>query len=88
MKWIKYLKINNFKGIFSRNEHMPKPEHSPCIINLDDLEGPGTHWVTCFPSKNSNILYYFDSFGMPYPKEYKARAKIDNVKVIHNIYHY
>ena len=31
---------------------MPKPEHSPCIINLDDLEGPGTHWVTFYPSKD------------------------------------
>ena len=67
---------------------MPKPEHSPCIINLDNLEGPGTHWVTCYLSKNKSILYYFDSFGMPYPEEYKARAKIDDVKVIHNIYHY
>ena len=66
---------------------MPIPEHSPCIINLDDLEGPGTHWVTCYPSKDLKVLYYFDSFGMPFPEEYKARAKTDNVKVIHNIYH-
>ena len=54
MKWIKFFEIKNFKGIFSRNEHMPKPEHSPCIvINLDDLEGPGSHWVCCFPSLNN-----------------------------------
>ena len=38
--------------------------------------------------KNNKTLYYFDSFGMPYPEEYKAKAKIDNVKVLHNIYHY
>ena len=88
MKWIKYFKINNFKGIFSRNEHMPKPKHSPCIINLDDLEGPGTHWVTCYPLKDNKTQYYFDSFGMPYPEEYKARAKYDNVKVIYNTNQY
>ena len=55
MKWIKYFKINNFKGIFSRNEHMPKPKHSPCIIILDDLVGPGTHWVTYYPSKDNKL---------------------------------
>ena len=25
---------------------MPK-YHSPCIINLDDLKGAGTHWTCC-----------------------------------------
>ena len=53
MKWIKFFRIKNFEGLFSRNEHMPKSEHSPCIINLDNLEGPGTHWVCCFPSLNN-----------------------------------
>ena len=48
MAWIKYLKIPNFKGIFSRNEHMLK-KHSPCIINLDDLNNAATHWVCCVP---------------------------------------
>ena len=60
IKWIKYFKINNFKRIFSRNEHKSEPEHSRFIINLDDLaiEGPGTHWVTCYPSKKIIIIFY------------------------------
>ncbi|KAL9965715.1 hypothetical protein ACROYT_G029557 [Oculina patagonica] len=37
MRWCELLGINII-GIFSRDEHMPK-KHSPCIINLDDLEG-------------------------------------------------
>ena len=53
---------------------MPRPEHFPCIINLDDLEGPGTHWVCCYQSKDKKILFYFDSFGMPFPEEQKVIA--------------
>ena len=60
---------------------MPK-NHSPCIINLDDLGNQGTHWVCCFPQDKK--LNYFDSFGMPYPEEYAKRAKKDNLQIIYN----
>ena len=67
---------------------MPDSKHLPCIINLDDNKGLGTHWVACYPSKDFKILYYFDSFGMPYPEEYKFRATRDDVKVCYDIHHY
>lgn len=82
MAWVNCLEIPNFKGIYSRNEFMPK-KHSPCIINLDDMGSQGTHWVCCAPG-GKNILWYFDSFGMHYPKEYEKRAKQDNKKVIYD----
>lgn len=31
------------------------------VINLDDHNGPGTHWVAYY-KKNNNVVY-FDSFG-------------------------
>ena len=31
------------------------------IVNLDDHDGPGTHWVAY--RKNGNDVTYFDSFG-------------------------
>ena len=31
------------------------------IVNLDDAEGPGTHWVAY--RKKGNSVLYFDSFG-------------------------
>lgn len=38
------------------------------IVNLDNANGPGTHWV-CY-KKLGEIVYYFDSFGnLPPPKE-------------------
>lgn len=63
---------------------MPKA-HSPCIINLDDYQNTGTHWVACAPShENRKILWYFDSFRTHYPKEYEVRDKKDGMKVIYN----
>lgn len=59
-------------------------KHSPCIINLDDLDNKGTHWVCCFVSgmTRRKTLYYFDSFGMHYPEEYKQRI-YNNLNVIY-----
>ena len=67
--WCKYLKIP-IKGIFSRNESKPY-DHSPCIINLDDLGKAGTHWVCCRHSKKGEYEY-FDSFGLPPPLEWET----------------
>lgn len=38
------------------------------IVNLDDANGPGTHWV-CYKKLNDTV-FYFDSLGnLPPPKE-------------------
>ena len=67
LKWIKKLGIKHFRDIFSRNG-LPKKIGKECgIINLDDIQGPGTHWV-CY--RNINNLYeYFDPFGLIMPNE-------------------
>ena len=72
-KWIRYLRIQNFKGIYSRDETIPK-NHSPCIINLDSLENAGTHWVCCAPSHDNKFIWYFDSFGMGYPDNLQLKS--------------
>lgn len=58
------------KGKFSRNEKVPRNNHSPCIINLDDLIGLGTHWVCCWKRKKDGIYEWFDSFGIQPPEEW------------------
>lgn len=49
------------------------------IINLDDKDGPGTHWVAY--RKRKNKVLYFDSFGNLKPPleliEYFKPAKIN-----------
>ena len=39
-----------------------------CIINLDEYESIGTHWIASYV--NDNNVTYFDSYGVEYiPKE-------------------
>ena len=67
MYLIKKLSIKHFRGVYSRNG-LPKKIKKECgIINLDDIEGPGTHWV-CYRNID-NIVEYFDPFGLLMPKE-------------------
>lgn len=37
------------------------------IVNLDDKDGPGTHWVAY--SKKKHEVLYFDSFGNLQPPQ-------------------
>lgn len=54
--------IKKFRGVFMRNNLPEKPWKNECgIINLDDVEGSGTHWVAY--KKQGNTSNYFDSFG-------------------------
>lgn len=66
------LKLPFFRGVFMRNK-LPKRswKNETAIVNLDDTNGPGTHWV-CY-KKLMDSVYYFDSFGnLPPPKELKT----------------
>ena len=66
-KLVVSLGIKNFRGVFSRDA-LPKKNHKvECgIVNLDDIQGPGTHWVAYRIQKKPE---YFDSFGLPMPEE-------------------
>lgn len=45
-----------------KNELPARPlKNEMAIVNLDNSDGSGTHWV-CY-SKRGNIVKYFDSFG-------------------------
>ena len=71
MNWAEYLTIKNFKGNLSRDEISTKVKSIPgqCfIINLDDTEGPGTHWVAV--KITAYFVNYLDSFGLQPPQEY------------------
>lgn len=63
IKYAKLLKIPHFRGVFMRNalpKHGPR-KYESAIVNLDDADGPGTHWVAY--KKRNNEVMYFDSFG-------------------------
>ena len=67
MKWIKRLGIKHFRGIYSRDRLPHKIKKECGIINLDDITGPGTHWV-CYRNID-NVVEYFDPFGLIMPNE-------------------
>ena len=75
--------IPNFIGVFNRERlpYLSKYKNVAFIVNLDDLEGKGTHWVAI--RKNKKYIYYFDSFGnLPPPNEITKMAK--NFKLYYN----
>lgn len=63
LKYAKLFQIPNFRGVFMRNK-LPKKiyKNNECgIINLDDCNGPGTHWTAY--KKSGKQICYFDSYG-------------------------
>ena len=62
VKYVKILKIPNFRGVFMR-DNLPKiPETvENGIVNFNTMDQPGSHWVAYFKQGTKRI--YFDSFG-------------------------
>ena len=63
-----YLNEPRFNGVYSR-DNLPKiTKKGAHVINLDEYENAGTHWIALFIKTNEFI--YFDSFGIEHiPKE-------------------
>ena len=57
-----YKNEPRFNGVYSKN-NLPKAiKKGAYVINLDEYENTGTHWVALFVKTNEAI--YFDSFGI------------------------
>ena len=63
-----YASESRFNGVYSR-DNLPKiTKKGAHVINLDEYENAGTHWIALFVKTNEVI--YFDSFGIEHiPKE-------------------
>ncbi|CAF3368036.1 unnamed protein product [Rotaria socialis] len=71
------LNIQNFRGVFMRDVLPQYSKNIECgILNLDSINGSGTHW-TCWIKQSENLCYYFDSFGVNPPIEFKNYVKCD-----------
>ena len=68
-KWIDDLGISYFRSIYSRDRLPDQIRKKECgIINLDSIEGQGTHWV-CYRNIDKLMVEYFDPFGLIMPHE-------------------
>ena len=74
-----YKNEPRFNGVYSRN-NLPKTiKKGAYVINLDEYENTGTHWVALFVKTNEAI--YFDSFGIEHiPKEINKFINNDTTK--------
>ena len=63
-----YKNDPRFNGVCSSNNLPNKIKKGAYVINLDEYENTGTHWVSLFVKANKVI--HFDSFGIEHiPKE-------------------
>ena len=53
------------------------------VVNLDDSDGPGSHWVSMIKMKGNKYLY-FDSFGVVPPQTLLDSLEIDPHKLLFN----
>ena len=70
-----------FNGVYSRN-NLPKIiKNGGYIINLDEYEDIGTHWIALYV-KNNEVIY-FDSFGVEHiPQEIPIESNLPGNKDI------
>ena len=75
-----YQNESKFNGVYSRN-NLSKIKDRIYIINLDDYESIGTHWIALHV--NAKSVAYFDSFRVEYiPKEIKKFTGNKNITTI------
>ena len=83
MEWVKKLGIKHLRGIYSR-DRLPNKIKKECeIINLDDIQGPGTHWV-CYRNLDS-VVEYFDPFGLIMPSLALVYFRSSGKQIVYSI---
>ena len=74
LKYVRLLKIPNFRDVFHIDELPKRVNDIECgIVNLSPHEQLGTHWVSYV--KNHTTRIYFDSFGRKTPLEIQKYMK-------------
>lgn len=66
--------LKNFK-IFAMDQLPAQVTNGSYIINTDDSDGPGRHWVALYSGTKQKYVVYFDPFGLPPPPRMTAFAK-------------
>ena len=67
-----------FNGVFSRDNLTKKTKDGAYVINFDEYEDTGPHWIALFCNKNE--IVYFDSLGFEHiPEEIKELIKNKNI---------
>lgn len=77
--------IKSFKSVRAKDEYRGNIKSNECsIINMDDHNGPGTHFVAYFNSSKLPYITYFDSFGAVPPIEIVKYLKSSGKEIEYN----
>ena len=80
-----YKNEPRFNGVYSRDKLPKAIKNGAYVINLDEYEDVGTHWVALYV-KNNEVIY-FDSFGVEHvPREIIMHPAIEHKNIKTNIY--
>ena len=64
-------------------DNLPRRKDGAFVINLDDKQNKGTHWVSLFIDRH--MALYFDSFGIEHvPQE--VLGKMKDKSITHSIF--
>ena len=77
-----YQNEPKFNGACSRN-NLPKIKDGAYVINLDEYESTGAHWIPLYV--NANNIIYFYNFGVEHIRK-EIKKFIGNKNIITNIY--
>ena len=73
-----YKNDPRFIGVYSR-DNLPKTiKNGAYVINLDEYEDVGTHWIALYVKDNE--ITYFDSFGVEHVPKSKNLLNIKTSK--------
>ena len=74
-----YQNEPRFYGVFLRSNLLKKIKDGAYVINLDEYEDVGTHWIAFFCNRNE--IVFFDIFGVEHiPEEIKEFVANKNIK--------
>ena len=77
-----YANEPRFNGVYSKDNLLKTIKKGAYVINLDEYNDIGTHWIALYVRNN---CIYFDSFGVEYiPNE--TKQFIGNKDIISNIF--
>ncbi len=77
--------VPNFRGVYPKDQ-LPTSieENESGIVNLENSNKSGSHWVAYYNDKKLKYVLYFDSFGVPPPKELEKYLRTSNKKIQYN----
>jgi len=73
-----------WRGVFTENRLPNKVKRLESgIINYDD-DGPGTHWVCYYNDPKSNVIEFFDSYGLPPSDKIRQYLRTSGKRIVFN----